>query len=63
MAEELRRLLKEIDELIALESEALDKLHCAPSPGILDELHGYEDRIEMLLAEIFSIGRYSNKAN
>jgi hypothetical protein len=63
MVEQLRRLLKEMDELIALESEALDKLHCAPSHSILDELHAYEDRIDTLMAEIFAIGRYSNKSN
>jgi hypothetical protein len=63
MSEQMRRLLKEVDELIALEFEALDKLHCAPSLNILDELHGYEDRIDALMAEILAIRRNSNKSN
>jgi hypothetical protein len=63
MGEHLRELLKELDDLLVIESQALDRLGHAASPRVLDQIHGYEDRIDTLMAEIFAIGRYSSKNN
>jgi hypothetical protein len=55
--------LNELDDLIKVESQALDRLHGAPSRSIFEQLNAYEDRIDSLMAEIFAIGRYSRKSN
>lgn len=63
MPEQLQDLLKELDYLLEIQSQALERLSVLPSHRTLEQVHQYEDRIDTLLAEICAIGRNSKKHN
>ena len=63
MSKPLLTLMKELDDLIAIQSQALDQLNRLPSREHLSEVHDCEERIDALMAEIFSIRRYAVRSS
>jgi hypothetical protein len=63
MPEQLQKLMKELDRLLEIQSQALDRMIQIPSEKTLSQVKHYEGRIDILLAEICAIRRRTRPPN